>query len=369
MSPLVLAVNAGSSTLRLGLFDAEGSALWGATTELESGWDDATLVGAFAAIPARHERISAVGHRFVYGGFDTSTEWLSPVRLQELRRIAWLDPTHTVAIRAYGAASTCVDAPQAACFDSGFHRTMPDVAQRLPLPRRFESAGIRRHGFHGLSCESIMTQLRSIAPGASDGRVIVAHLGSGASLTAIHRGRSIDTTMGFSPTGGVMMATRCGDLDPSILLRLLTTEHMTPTALAHLVNFESGLLGVSDVSGDVRTLLAIENTDDRARDALGLFCHRARRALGGLMLTLGGLDTVIFTGGIGVGAAAIRERICARLEAFGIALDARRNAAHDAIVSAGESRVVVRVMRTDENAVIARHVHRLLAEEPRHAGA
>jgi len=230
-----------------------------------------------------------------------------------------------------------------------------------PLPPRFADAGVIRYGFHGLSCEFIVQALAAIDARQAQGRIIIAHLGNGASLTAIRDGVSMDTTMGFTPTGGIMMGTRSGDLDPGVLVHLLDAQGTTPAALNRLVNHEAGLLGVSGLSGDMRDLLGKEASDPRASDAIALFCYLARKSVGALAAVLGGLDTLIFTAGNGEHAAPVRERICQGLEFLGLELDAEHNTRHAPIISRDSSRVVARVMKTDEDLMIARHVRRLLS--------
>ena len=307
-----------------------------------------------------------MGHRVVYGGVrHRQPKTITPSLIAELRALTAIDPDHmpqTIAMieemeRLYPGARAF------ACFDSGFHHTMPRVAQMYPLPWSFFDEGVVRYGFHGLSCEYIRDELKAVAPADAGGRVIVAHLGYGASMTAIAEGTSVDTTMGFSPTGGLAMGTRSGDLDPSVVLYLMSREDASVDAVRGVVNRQSGLLGLSGISGDMRDLLAREAVDTHAADAIALFCYSARKFLGSLVAVLGGLDTIVFTGGIGEHAASIRERICAGLGCFGIELDAGRNATHEPVISSDLSRVVVRVMNTDEELMIARQVRRLLASE------
>jgi acetate kinase len=259
--------------------------------------------------------------------------------------------------------------PQVACFDTAFHRSLPRVAQMYALPRRFRDAGVRRYGFHGLSCEYIVSELARTDPAAAAGRVVIAHLGSGASLTAVRDGRSVETTMGFSPTGGVVMGTRCGDLDPGVLLYALQRERMSADAISALINREAGLAGVSETSSDMRDLLAREATDSRASDAITLFCYAISKSIGALMAALGGLDTLIFTAGIGEHAAPVRERVCAGLRCFGIDLDAARNDAHAPIISRDGSAVVTRVMKTDEDLMLARHARLILSRRGSPSGS
>jgi acetate kinase len=247
--------------------------------------------------------------------------------------------------------------PQVACFDTAFHHAMPDVARKFALPQRYFKAGIRRYGFHGLSYEYIISELRKIDDRAA-ARVIVAHLGSGSSMAAILDGQSIDTSMGFTPESGLVMSKRTGDIDAAVVLHLIE-QGMTPASIRQLMGSQSGLFGVSDRSGDMRELLAVQGEDPRAREAIAMYCYVARKYLGAYVAALGGLDTLVFTGGIGERASPIRERICEQLQCFGIQLDAARNAQHAAIISSDDSAVTVRVMPTDEGLMVARHTARL----------
>ena len=256
------------------------------------------------------QTLAGVGHRVVHGGaWYAAPARITPELSANLRALVALDPLHLpqalAVIEAAGRAFPGV--PQVACFDTAFHRQMPRVARLYALPRRYAEAGVVRYGFHGLSYEYISEALRRIDPAAAAGRVIIAHLGNAASLAAVRDGVSIETTMGFSPTGGLVMGTRSGDLDPGVLLYLLDHEHESPSALSQLVNVEAGLLGVSGTSGDMRDLLERAATDPRAAEAIDLFCYQARKAVAGLAAALGGLDTLIFTAGIGEGAASVRQ--------------------------------------------------------------
>jgi acetate kinase len=307
--------------------------------------------------------LGAVGHRVVHGGSRyRKPQLITSELVAELQRLVLIDPDHLPQALAGIEAILQMypEVPQAACFDTAFHRSMPPVAQMYALPRRLWDKGLMRYGFHGLSCEYLMRQLRAIDAAAAGQRVIIAHLGSGASMTAVRGGVSVDTTMGFAPSGGLAMGTRCGDLDPSVLLYLLQAEQMSPAAVNKLVNREGGLLGVSESSPDMRDLLANESTDSRAAEAVDLFCYTARKFLGALVAVLGGLETLIFSAGIGEHAAPVRERICAGQEFLGIQIDRARNAQHAPIISRHDSRVVVRVMKTDEDRMIASHVRRLI---------
>ena len=231
-----------------------------------------------------------------------------------------------------------------------------------PLPLDLWEAGVVRYGFHGLSYTYILQQLRALDSSAADGRVVIAHLGNGASMAAVHHGVGVDTTMGLSPTGGLTMSTRSGDLDPGVLLYLLESRGLDAAAVSRLVNKQAGLLGVSGTSADMRDLLAREAEDSRAADAIALFCYQARKHLGGLVAVLGGLDTLVFTAGIGEHATLIRSRICVDLAFLGLELDPTRNAAHADIISTDTSRVVVRVIPTNEDLIIAQQTHRLIEE-------
>jgi acetate kinase len=264
-------------------------------------------------------------------------------------------------------ARRCPRLPQVACFDTAFHAGMPRLAQLLPIPRRYEGAGLRRYGFHGLSYQFLMAELARVAgEAAARGRVVLAHLGAGASLAAVRGGRCIDTTMSFTPTSGMPMATRSGDLDPGVLLYLMREERMTAAQIDDLVNHRSGLLGVSDTSPDVRDLLARRAGDERATEAVALFCYQAKKWVGAFAAALGGLDTLVFAGGIGENAAPVRTAICDGLDFLGLHLDEARNAAGAEIISTATSSAVVRVMRTDEELVIARAVRRVLADPAAH---
>ena len=307
--------------------------------------------------------IKAVGHRVVNGMRHSEPEVITPKLLDELHRIMPYDPDHLPleiglieAIRQRHPAL-----PQVACFDTAFHRTMPRVASLLPIPRRYEAAGIRRYGFHGLSYEFLMEELTRIGdPAAAKGRVILAHLGNGASLAAVRDSRSVDTSMGFTPTAGLVMSSRSGDLDPGLVSYLARTEQMSATQFQEMVNHASGLLGVSEISSDLRDLLARESNDVRAAEAVALFCYQAKKWIGSFAAALGGLDTLVFAGGIGENAPLIRERICDGLGFLGIELNQKRNAKNAPLISPDAGRVKVRVVRTDEELMVARSVIRVL---------
>jgi acetate kinase len=311
-----------------------------------------------------HE-LDAVGHRVVHGGVKYCEPCrITPEVLTALDEIVRLAPEHLPhelkAIRA--VQQHYPGLAQVACFDTAFHRHMPELAQRYPLVRSLWHEGVRRYGFHGLSYEYIVENLRAVAGAeAADGRLIIAHLGNGASMAAVRGGRSVDTTMGFTPAGGLMMGTRSGDLDPGVLVYLLLEKGRNATTIDYLINQRSGLIGVSGSSSDVRDLLGREADDPHAAQAVELYCYQARKYLGALAAVLGGLDTLVFTAGVGAHAPSIRERICRDMEFLGIRLDAERNAANAAVISAEHSPVTVRAMKTDEELIIARHTWKMLS--------
>ncbi|MGD0085532.1 MAG: acetate/propionate family kinase [Verrucomicrobiota bacterium] len=305
--------------------------------------------------------VKAVGHRVVHGMKHTEPEIVTQKLLDELHRISPNDPDHLP--REIELIETFrhrhPKLPQVACFDTAFHQTMPRVAKLLPIPRRFDAKGIQRYGFHGLSYAYLMEELARLGdPAATKGRVILAHLGNGASLAAVRDGKSMDTSMGFTPTAGLVMSTRTGDLDPGLAPYLARTEQMTTSQFYKMVNHESGLLGVSETSSDMRDLLDHEKQDVRAGEAVALFCYQAKKWIGSFAAALGGLDTLVFAGGIGENAPVVRARICEGLGVFGIELDKSRNAETAPVISMQTHRVTVRVIRTDEELMIARSVLR-----------
>jgi len=353
----ILSIDRGSSSIKYAvdaMDESHEQRLLEGAIDRPPGNDDP--VAALLAVVREHDvDIDAVGHRLVYGGSDH----VEPARVDDdllasLSTLVPIDPLHMpdalATIRAVEAALPGV--PQAVCFDTAFHRRMPDVAQRLPLPRELWSEGVRRYGFHGLSYESIV---RRLGEEGVRGRMIVAHLGNGASLAAMRDGKPVDTTMGFTPTGGIMMGTRPGDLDPGVLLYLLREGRYSPAELDHVLAYRSGLLGVSQISADVRPLLDRRAGDAAAAEAIELFVYLAKKGIGGLAAVLGGIDTLVFTGGIGEHAAAIRAEIAGGLGHLGITCDAERNTAGAPIISAERATVVVRVIATNENLMVARH--------------
>ena len=305
----------------------------------------------------------AIGHRIVHGVKHTEPELISETLLDELKTISAYDPNHLPAeislIEAFRARYPQLQ--QIACFDTSFHADMPSIAKLLPIPRKYLSKGVQRYGFHGLSCTYLMEELNRLAgKDAAQGKVILAHLGSGASITAVKDGKSVDTSMGFTPAAGLPMSTRTGDLDPGLAWYLMQFEKMNAGQFNKLVNHKSGLLGISETSGDMRLLLQDEKTDTRAAEAVEFFCYQTRKWIGSFATVLNGLDTLVFAGGIGEGSAAIRERICGNLHFLGVELDAVKNSCDESIISSDKSSVCVRVIKTNEELIIARLITRLL---------
>jgi acetate kinase len=307
--------------------------------------------------------LAAVGHRLVQGGpRHKDPVQITPEFLDEIEQLIPLDPDHLpAAIQGIKfIASKFPELPQVACFDTAFHRSIPKVASMYALPRRLYDQGIRRYGFHGLSYEYVMGELRALEGELANGRVIIAHLGSGASMVAVQDGKSVDTSMGFTPLEGLVMATRSGDVDPGALIHLFEHEKMSAKGMSTLLNKQSGLLGVSETSSDMKVLIDNVPRDDRAREAVDLFCYRAKKYVGAYSAVLGGLDVLVFTGGIGEHAPSVRNQICDGLDFLGIHLDAKRNEANAGLISSPESRVKVRVVQTNEDLMIARHVASVL---------
>jgi acetate kinase len=391
VNPRILTINGGSSSIKFALFEAGDSrrrtlegeleriGLPGATLRVKvlsradsfsrpvTAPDHTAAVGALIDWSEEYsgrDGLSAVGHRVVHGGPKYSKpERVTAEMVEELHQLSPFDPDHLPLeielIAAFRQRHPTM--PQVACFDTAFHRTMPRVATLLPIPRRYEAAGVRRYGFHGLSYEFLMEELARLGdPAATKGRVILAHLGNGASLAAVRDGRSIDTSMGFTPTAGLVMSSRSGDLDPGLVSYLARTEQMSATQFQEMVNHASGLLGVSETSPDMRDLLDRETQDVRAAEAVALFCYQVRKWIGAFAAALAGLDTLVFAGGIGENAALVRERICDGLGFLGIELDWKRNAQNALLISPDVGRVKVRVIRTDEELMIARSTTRVL---------
>jgi acetate kinase len=389
--PLILTVNGGSSSIKFALFRVGGALERLLQGKIEGvGSPGASLqVRGFgshpgftrtveapdhrAAISALMDwlegqsgmrALSAVGHRVVHGGPKyTEPARISAALMRELRELSPFDPEHLPEEIQLAEAlhRRFPDLPQVACFDTAFHRRMPRQARLLPIPRRYAARGVERYGFHGLSYEFLMDELvRTAGRESARGRIILAHLGNGASMAAVCHGNPMDTTMGFTPAAGLPMSTRAGDLDPGLVWYLARTEGMSAREFSDMVNFHSGLLGISETSSDMRDLLEREGEDERAADAVAVFCGQVRKWIGAFAATLGGLDTLVFSGGIGENAPVVRRRACSGLEFMGIEIDESRNAAGEHIVSADTSRVCIRVIRTDEERVIAEAVCRVL---------
>jgi acetate kinase len=365
----ILTINAGSSSIKFALFE-QGAALRrldkGSIERigLADGPDQQAAIEQLLQWVGKHAggdgTLAAVAHRIVHGGPKYSAPVrLTPAVVTALKTLSPFDPDHLPQeLRlAEALAQRFPDLPQVGCFDTAFHHDMPRVAQLLALPRRYQAQGLRRYGFHGLSYAYLMQQLeREAGTPAAQGRVVLAHLGNGASLAAVRAGKSMDTSMGFTPVAGIPMSTRSGDLDPGIVWYLARTEGLDAQHFNQLVNAESGLLGLSETSPDMRDLLAREATDERARDAVALFCYQVRKWIGGFAAALGGIDTLVFAGGIGEHAAPVRSRVCEGLEFLGISVDEARNAAHARLISKDDGRVAVRVIPTDEEQMMAQLV-------------
>jgi acetate kinase len=388
---IILALNSGSSSLKFGLYEfgavrerllvrgeveniglRSGGRLWlrGAdgSSVVNEACPFADHESALKMVLDRLKQQSdrspgAVGHRLVNGGPNYSKpQKITAQVLEELRKLTTLAPVHLPAeIKIVEAVRAQIpDVPQVACFDTAFHRGLPEIAQRFPLPRKFFDAGVRRYGFHGLSYEYVLQEL---GPTAKRQRVIIAHLGNGASLAAVKDGVPLDTSMGLTPTGGVMMGRRTGDLDPGILIYFVREMHYDAAALERLVDEESGLLGVSGISSDMKMLLARRDSDPHAHEAITMFCRSIRKEIGAFAAVLGGVDVLVFTGGIGERAPEVREEICRDLGHLGIDLDHARNEAGAEVVSSAESACSVRIVSTNEELMIARHTYGLVFPE------
>jgi len=390
-SPRILTINGGSSSIKFALFEAadplrrilsggiERIGLPEATLQVKgvsqadnvsqpvTAPDHTVAVGALMDwLEERlgRDALTAVGHRVVHGGPKYSKpQRITAEMVAELQRLSAFDPEHLPEeiLLTEAFHRRFPDLPQVACFDTAFHHDLPRVARLLPIPRRYEAQGVRRYGFHGLSYAFLLGELARLAgTEAAHGRVVLAHLGNGASLAAVRDGKPVDTSMSFTPTAGVPMSTRAGDLDPGLVWYLARTEDMSAKQFNEMVNSQSGLLGVSEISSDMRDLLDREAQDVRAAEAVALFCYQVKKWIGAFAAALGGLDTLVFAGGIGENAPPVRARICAGLGFLGIELEETLNAATESVISAAASPVAVRVIRTDEEIMIARSVCRVL---------
>jgi acetate kinase len=387
----VLAINGGSSSIKFALYEAnevlrkkfEGSieriglpnaflrvkGIDGAdnfSKDIDAG-DQKQAVGFLMDWIEKRigdDALSAVGHRIVQGGpKDSETQLVTKELLDDLYLYEALDPEHLpqelMIIEAF--IYRFPDTPQVLCFDTAFHHDMPRVAKILAIPRRYEAKGVRRLGFHGISYSFLMRELVQIAgKDAFPSRVILAHLGSGASLAAVENGKSIDTSMGFTPSAGLVMGTRCGDLDPGLNYYLARTEGTDASQFQHMVDYESGLLGISETSSDMKDLLLHESSDVRAKEAIEVFCYQTKKWIGSYSAALGGLDTLVFAGGIGENVPVIRSRICKGLEFLGVDIDENLNKANEGIISKKMGKVAVRIIRTDEEFMIAQQVSQML---------
>ncbi len=391
-SPRVLTINGGSSSIKFALFEAGDSlrrildggieriGLPEATFFVKGSEDHADnfsrsvkatdntvavgLLMDWIEQRSGRDALAAVGHRVVHGGPKYyKPQRITPEIITELKQLSPFDPDHMPEeiLLTEAFHRRFPDLPQVACFDTAFHHDLPRVAQMLPIPRRYEAQGVRRYGFHGLSYQFLMEELARVAgPDAAQGRIILAHLGNGASLAAVRHGKSVDTSMSFTPTAGVPMSTRTGDLDPGLVWYLARTEKMDAQQFNDMVNFQSGLLGISETSSDMRDLLEKETQDVRAAEAVALFCYQVKKWIGSFAAALGGIETLVFAGGIGENAPAVRARICDGLGFLGIELEEKHNAANAGVISAASSRVVVRVIPTNEEQMIAKTVCQVL---------
>lgn len=381
---VILVLNSGTSSLKFALFEektlapvANGSVMRigvadtvfqvrgdGIASEEPVSTSDragaASLVADWIRENADDYEVAAVGHRIVQGGprhFDP--EIVTDALIIDLKAARSLDPEHVddeiAIVEAF--RQRLPDVPHVAAFDTGFHQAMPRVAQLVSLPRRL---ALRRYGFHGLSYEYLMRQLSQADKTAAEGKVVVAHLGSGSSLAAVAGGKAIDTSMSVTPNSGVMMGTRAGNIDAGLVRSLTEQGNLSVEKLAHLLDFESGLLGVSEISSDMYDLLQKEAEDERAADAVALFCYQVKKEIGALAAALGGLDTLVFSGGMGDKAPKIRARVCEGLEFLGVAIDPAKNAQNAGVISSDSSAVRVRVIPTCEECAIAHHVRSIV---------
>ena len=382
----VLTINGGSSSIKFALYEIEGSLkplLYGkmgnigtkntklsftnADTHEENSFDikaadydaAANILIDWLEKQDGFVSVKAVGHRIVHGMKHTEPEQITSGLLDELKKISPYDPEHLPGeinlIEIFQMRYPLL--PQIACFDTSFHSSMPAVAKLLPIPRRYNGKGIQRYGFHGLSYAWLMEELKRIEGNeTTQGKIILAHLGNGASIAAVKDGISMDTSMGFTPTSGLPMGTRTGDLDPGVAWYLMQIEKLTPEQFNHLINHESGLLGISETSSDMRELIKNKDTDSRADEAIKLFCYQTKKWIGSYAAVLGGVDTLVFSGGIGENAPEVRDSICHGLQFLGIELDETKNLRNETIISKDKSKVCVRVIKTNEEIMIARLV-------------
>jgi acetate kinase len=387
----VLAINGGSSSLKAAVFELAAPPRRVASVKVERiGSAEAGLSASFEGQEPRHQKIQAptneaalqavvncfgklmepgslagAGHRLVHGGPKYFTpQSITAALLEDLRKLEPFDPEHLPAQVGFIEALMRLlpGIPQVACFDTAFHHDLPTTARRLPIPRRFDAIGVRRYGFHGLSFSYLMQELGRLDPQAARGRVVLAHLGNGASLAAVRDGRSFDTSMSFTPAAGIPMGTRSGDLDPGLIDYLARVGGVTLEDFNRIVHLESGLLGISETTSDMQKLLELELTDVRAAEAVEIFCYQVRKWIGAYAAALGGLDTLVFAGGIGERASEIRRRICGELRFLGIELDSKLNLENAGLISSGSLPVKVRVIFTDEGLMIAQDSMKVLSK-------
>ncbi len=383
---MILAINGGSSSIKFALFKAGNSLEQLFNGEIENigtekaklNFNNATdqqknsldIKASDHDQAANHlidwlekqkhfDSVKAIGHRIVHGMKHTKPELIGDDLLAELKKISAFDPEHLPEeiklIEVFSKRYPSLK--QIACFDTSFHTSMPIVARLLSIPRRFYEKGIQRYGFHGLSYAYLLEELKRVAgEETAKGKIILAHLGSGASLAAVKDGKSIDTSMGFTPTSGLMMGSRTGDLDPGAAWYLMQFEKLNPKQFSHLINHESGLLGISETSSDIRELMKIEDIDERAAEAIELFCYQTKKWVGSFAAALGGLDVLVFSGGIGEHSPEVRSKICDGLEFIGIEIDEIQNMNNEPVISTEKSKVKVRVIKTNEELMIAKLV-------------
>jgi acetate kinase len=382
----ILTVNSGSSSIKFALYQARNKLdkLFSGTLDgigSENMMITTTLLKDSIAIPSIHHdqavsfliewlekqegfcELVAIGHRIVHGMNYSEPEMITPELLNKLKEISAYDPEHLPdEIKLIELLSKSYPSvPQIACFDTAFHTTMPAVAQLIAIPRRYQCIGIKRYGFHGLSYTYLMKELEHLSNRRiAKGKVILAHLGNGASLVAVKNGKSVDTSMGFTPTSGLPMSTRTGDLDPGVAAYLIQHEKLSPHKFNQLINNDSGLLGISETSSNIRELLKIRKIDTRAAEAVALFCYQTKKFIGAYAAVLGGLDTLVFSGGIGENAPEVREDICSDLHFLGIELDKNKNKKNDLIISKDSSPVTVYVIPTNEELMMARLVSQVM---------
>jgi acetate kinase len=374
----VLTINVGSSSLKYAVFELNGAlnvalngkldaVLRGDVERTKSDTTGLDRVLDKIKLTIRLDAIIAIGHRIVHGGPKLwEPQVIDDDVIAQLKQLVPFAPEHLPAEIALieQIAARFPRLPQVACFDTAFHRHLPRVAQLLPIPRRYEQAGIHRYGFHGLSYEFLHAELTRLGdPAIASGAVILAHLGNGASLAAVRDGKCIDTSMAFTPAAGLVMGTRAGDIDPGLIAYIAARDAMTARRLNEFVAHECGLLAVSETSSDMRKLMTMEQTDVRAAEAVDLFCYQTKKWIGAFAAALGGIDTLVFSGGIGEHNTQVRARICAGLQYLGIEIDDAKNAAHAALISNSQGHVKVRVINTDEEFIIARAVSRVLQFE------